>query len=460
MFQGLGLEVPGFAPICMDTNDPETTEAGFNQRVLRQVPEHGDLTALKAFVQRFCEEKLPKVTKLTFEEWLDSTSYDNGRKSELRQVFERTLGCRPSLTSCRKVKAFVKTESYPCYKHSRMINSRVDEFKVFSGPFFKAIENAVYDLPQFIKHIPVVDRPKEILKMRKSGVVYYQTDFTAFESHFKPEIMDAIELVLYRHCLSNYPEDSEFICNVLSGRNRISTRTGLKASVRARRMSGDMCTSLGNGFSNLMLALFIAESKGGELDGFVEGDDGLFSSTVPLTAEDYANLGFTIKIDMINDPCEGSFCGMIFSESGEIIRDPVKFLANFGWSHSFIGAGERVRAELMRAKALSAAYETPQCPIVGAMVKLGLKRTRGVCPRFVQDGYHDTSQIPRDERLIRPFAPSRDTRLLFEKMYGISVASQLYIEDAILCEKLDLIQTVVFPHPDMADYALKYIEKG
>lgn len=40
-----------------------------------------------------------------------------------------------------------------------MINSRSDAFKAFSGPFFKAIEKVVYEMPEFIKHTPVPDRP-------------------------------------------------------------------------------------------------------------------------------------------------------------------------------------------------------------------------------------------------------------------------------------------------------------
>lgn len=79
-------------------------------------------------------------------------------------------------------------------------------------------------------------------------------------------------------------------------------------------MSGDMCTSLGNGFSNKMKAEFLAYKAGGTIDGFVEGDDGLFVTNFELRSSDYEKLGFTIKIEEIADPCEASFCGMIFGE--------------------------------------------------------------------------------------------------------------------------------------------------
>lgn len=166
-------------------------------------------------------------------------------------------------------------------------------------------------------------------------------------------------------------------------------------------MSGDMCTSLGNGFTNLMLAKFLAAEQGKELAGFVEGDDGLFVTEATLTAEAYQQLGFSIKIVELGDPCKASFCGMVFAESGEIIKDPVKFLSTFGWTHSFINAGAAVMDQLLRAKALSAIYEAPQCPILGQLARCALEKTRGVIPRFVDDGYH---RAP-DEVKLEPFSP-------------------------------------------------------
>lgn len=188
-------------------------------------------------------------------------------------------------------------------------------------------------------------------------------------------------------------------------------------------MSGDMCTSLGNGFTNLMLALYLVHKKGGTLEGFVEGDDGLFATDVELTAADYEKLGFTIKIEEVTDPREASFCGMVFAEN-EIIREPRRFLMGFGWTQSYIHAGTRIMDQLLRAKALSTAYETPQCPIVGAMARYALSATRSVRPRFVNDGFHH----PPDEAPIAEFNPQAATRQLFARLYGISVPEQLEAE--------------------------------
>jgi len=451
--------VTGLAPLCMDSNDPHTIDCAFKQRLLRDipVPKDGFLPSFKRFVRDYVKENLPKIHVMSFEEWLNSTDFNDARKRELIAAHDMLLGGKPTRRQCSHICTFVKTENYDKYKHARMINSRCDAFKVWSGPMFKSIEEQVYQIGNFIKHVPVADRPACIKELKQAGRKYYQTDFTAFESHFVAELMDACECELYRGCLSDYPSDAKWLCDAICGRNNMSTRTGIKAVVKARRMSGDMCTSLGNGWTNLMLVKYIVHLKHGEVDGFVEGDDGLFASTVPLTIQDYADCGFSIKIIEVDDPCSASFCGMIFSESGQIIRDPVRFLCKFGWTHSDINAGPKVMNGLLRAKALSTLYETPHCPIVSVIAHVALGRTRNFSPRFVSDGYH---HLPKDEIKITPFLPTMDTRLLFEKEFGISIDAQLHIENEIIMNRLEGIGKYFDIHSDLVDYSSKFVGKG
>ncbi len=459
MFRRLEFcSVAGLAPICLDTNDPDTVLCGFAKRLMRPVPvpDPSSLDKLREFVAAWLNAHIPQARRLSFEEWLATTSYNEARKQELRVAHFALYGGRPTRQQCRKIKSFVKTESYPEYKHCRMINSRSDAFKVFSGPLFKAIEEVVYDRPEFIKHVPVPDRPSKVRELRRAGRRYYSTDFTAYESHFTRDVMQAVECQLYRHCLQWCPEDAECICETLSGQNCMSTHTGIRARMTARRMSGDMCTSLGNGFTNLMLAKFLAHEQGCELYGFVEGDDGLFATEALLTTEAYERLGFTIKIQEEPDPCSASFCGMVFADSGEIIRDPVDFCANFGWTSSFVGGGRDLMQQLLRAKALSSVYEMPQCPIVGAMSRYALAQTRGVVPRFVEDGYH---HCPKDERPLPSFCPSADTRALMASKFGIDIPTQLYVESRVSQGDFSF-GPLLRAHPHYAHYAARYVEVG
>jgi len=473
------MHVPGYAPICLDSNDPKTVAAGAVKRYLRDVPKADPVLIRKfsAYVKQFVET-LPKVDPMSFDEWLEGTSYNEERKNQLRAANDELRGGRPSRKMSRHVDSFIKSEFYPCYKFPRHINSRHDLFKAFTGPAFKTIEELVYStVPEFIKHVPVAERPKRVSDLKQSGRRYFLSDFTAFESHFVPEFMEACELQLYRHVLGNWVH-ADYICSILKGVNEIKSRIGFKARVRGRRMSGDMCTSLGNGFSNLMLAKFLASEQGKELYGFVEGDDGLFSTEAVLRSEDYAKLGFTIKLVELPDPCAGSpvgllnrmgsaeapavdvtdspgaFCGLTFADDGSIIRDPVKFMQGFGWTLSFLYAGPKIMDELLRAKALSALYETPQCPIVAPMAWKALALTRGVVPRFVDDGYHN---VPRDEKFLEPYNPSSQVRELFFQNYGISPEVQMQCEKCIKGNDMSGLATLIPPPPEVLDYSHKYV---
>jgi len=370
----------------------------------------------------------------------------------------------PSRRRAKKVLAFIKREFYDEYKPPRMINSRCDSFKAFAGPFIKAIEHVVYALPEFIKHTPVPERPAKIASLIRDGCRYVCTDFTSFEASFLPVFQAVCECALFRWCLSEYPEEANFICAVDAGENFMSTRQGSHATVRGHRMSGDMWTSLGNGFTNLMLMLYIAEKKGGEAVGFVEGDDGVFRNNFDLTPQDYEPLGFIMKIKYLDDPRKAAFCGMVCASENEIIRDPYHFLNGFAWTHSMVEAGQKVMSALLRAKSLSACYETPQCPIVGAMARVGLALTEGVAPRWVLDGYHE---VPRDSFKVPAFAPAIGTRLLFEELYKIDVPTQIAIETAI--QSLDMFRvSALLPTRfemgaaafDTAHYCARYLERG
>jgi hypothetical protein len=415
------------------------------------------LEALGKFVDNWLKSEMPVVRPYEFEEWLETTSYSGVRKDELRGAYAKLRGGLPDKRTASKVNSFVKTQGFDTYKHARLIMSRGDGFKVFSGPAFKAIEDVLYQKRPFVKHVPVPDRPQLVESLIQAGRKYYATDFTAFESHFTPEVMATLEMKLYKHCLQGW-SGYKRLEQVLLGINRLSLRSGVRATCRARRMSGEMCTSLGNSFSNYILAKFIASRAGGEIEGFVEGDDGLFASTVPITAAAYERLGFTIKIVEVEDPRTASFCGMVFAEGGDILRDPRHFVANFSFTHSCIHGGNRVMRELLRAKALSTLYETPACPVVTAFARRALRDTRGATPRFVADGYHEHAAVPRDERGIKQRVITPASRDLFHRLYGVSVRVQLAVERAAEQGDWNKVAELMPAGENMQHYCDRYVE--
>lgn len=458
--------VDGYAPISVDRFDVDSQAQGCAKRIIGKLPSVSaeELANIKKFTQEWVTRNLkPLSYRPDFEKWLEKTDYTMVRKEQLRVHHRKNHGSAPSHKERRRVKQFVKLESYPEFKHARTINSRSDAFKAWFGPWARAMEEVVYSHEgdvRFIKHVPVPDRPA-LLDMLPRGQYLYNTDFISYEHHFTKEIMESIEFVLYKHmCPCMTQREMEIVLSTLGGFNHITSRK-LRAKVKARRMSGEMVTSLGNGFTNMILALYIAQKKGGRVVGFVEGDDGLLSSSVEMTKEDYEACGFQIKMKQLNEPGEASFCGMLFGPGRQIVRSPREFLAKFAWTHSQINAGEAVKTELLHAKALSTLYETPACPIVSELALSALQDCFGTGYRF-EDHYGHPAP-PSEWILNSPDAFKwkinilPETREFVNRVFDISVDVQLRVEELIRQRKLAEIRTLLPPGRDSLTYWLRYV---
>jgi len=358
------------------------------------------------------------------------------------------------------IDSFVKVDPFPCYKSGRMINSRTDKFKVFAGPYFKALEEQLYLDPHYVKHVPVAERWKRVAELNKGYRFYYSTDYTAFESHFTPKRMLNIEGKLYRRAFHNDRYRTRLL-QVLTGWNRCRTRTGVRCTIAGRRMSGDMNTSLGNGFSNQMIIEYVMHNKGCKPDSYdylVEGDDGLIASNVELCAKDFEDCGFTVKIDRVANPCHASFCGIVCPDSGCNLRDPCRFFEKFGWTSSSVTGGDAKMKSLLKAKSLSALYETPHCPLVSVAAYTCLKFCGAAVPCFSTDYYESLllSEMRRQNFAPDVPDPPMDARLLFEQLYNVSVEEQFQLESRVLQGDFKCLQVLDF-HPDLLDYHLKYV---
>lgn len=229
--------------------------------------------------------------------------------------------------------------------------------------------------------------------------------------------------------------------------------------IDATRMSGEMCTSLGNGFTNLMLMLYALYLKGIDIDtvdGCVEGDDGLFVWDGPtVTKEEFREMGFELKLEYHDDLSTASFCGLIFDPEEQInITDPVWAISEFGWvGRRYIKSKSSKLKQLLRSKALSFAYQYPGCPVISSLAKYGLRVTEGFRALFSQD----QSQFHRermememekwDGKGIPDIEPGINTRLLMEKQYGISIETQLAWEKYF--DELEDLQVLNPPNYDL-----------
>lgn len=384
-------------------------------------------------------------TDLSVEEWLKHTRYPDWRKQELLTTWKNTQNpyekTKDGSYKYGKVKSFVKLESYPEYKHARCINSRHDVFKCVVGPVFRAIDEVVYKNKYFIKKVPVTDRPEYIRQhVYVPGRKYIVTDHSQFEAAFTADLMEDCEFQLYSYLLKNHPFKQQFMTmmrDVVAGTN-VCHFKDLVIEIEATRMSGEMCTSLGNGFSNLMSFLFECSRTGAtDVRGVVEGDDGLFSLQGQIPSQiGLAENGFTVKMEVVDDFNEASFCGFMFDpDEGINIKTPLELLVNFSWLPAkYLHSKENKLLELYRCKALSYAHQFPGCPVVASFAKYILRMTRGHRARlYWTDAYmRDKFQffLKRENEFGTPdIEPGLPTRLLFQKKFGITVGDQVRIEN-------------------------------
>lgn len=366
------------------------------------------------------------------EQWLAQTNYTESRKEQLRQAAEKVRHKSPSTV----VKSFVKDEMYTDIKHSRGIFSRHDQFKVVVGPVFKLIEKQLFDGPKtskyFIKKVPANERAQFVKdRLSGKGSQTMATDYTAFESHFIETLMEACEFQLYNYMTRNLncPDFKRFY-TVIKQMNRIAFRN-FTLSVRATRMSGEMNTSLGNSFANLMVFLYL-HRKNTNVDCLIEGDDclGVFDGVCPSN-DDYKALGLTVKIERPKSIGRASFCGQVFASDLTTLTDPLKFLLKFNWASAlYKDSCDKTLRELARARAMSALSSYPACPIVTAFSKY-VYRTSGKYWKI--DASKSNWEKIRLKQLLREFKMpelevSEEARLIVEELWGFTVPQQLHLE--------------------------------
>jgi hypothetical protein len=434
--RSLGFHVQDTAPPIPSKRDPETVEEGLRKRVGGAVPELDGraLRRFRNFVRKYIREHyqpLGNGVDLSVPTWLDGTHYTLKQKDDLlfryvlmtrgnvsdreywflsalygqgtkeQAVEHYRENWRGELRECLarwdkhrglKVKSFIKAEPYsspggsvPVFKHARWINSPPSELKLLFGPLCKAMETYVFHRePAFIKLVPVDQRSQYIHDMMAVPQgTYYATDYSTFESSFVPKMIKSCELQLYRYLCRNNPDAQcviDVVGDILTGKRRLIN--GSVKAVTSARMSGDMCTSLGNGFTNLMVSKFWAHINGFEFCGVVEGDDGLFrvpSRDLVPPKEFYSKLGFMIKLDEVARLNEGGFCQNYYAEGEpENLRNPIPIILKAGWTLSRrMHGGPEVMRELARSKGNSIICETPACPVLGSFARYLLRATEG-----------------------------------------------------------------------------------
>lgn len=432
--------VPYAAMPIADPHDQENYRRGITHRIGRwSAPIPAVILAqIRAHALEIIEELFPSVdvSVPSFEEWLESTSYTNARRAQLMKIHNDSRDTFENACLSR-VKAFIKKEKFVGYKNPRIIASRDDPFKCFSGRFFRAVEDVVFSMPMFIKHVPVPVRARYVmdhLGVVEPGWRVYVNDHTSFEVHAH-KTMAELEFQVYYKYLDVEVVDQ--LKKVLVGTQSISFECG-SAKVDSR-MSGEMNTSLGNGLANLLSVLCIVRQYYGEswrlVRTIIEGDDGIFVTPphVVLTAQMFLDYGFDVKLEEVDSVGNAGFCSTYFQSDGRsAIVEPMKII--MGLPYSFVAKSndsEQRLEDLRTSKALSLFYECPGVPILSALGER-LLREHPITKKTRLSGDWYEEQLFEWARR-NPTRQSRcvgiESRDLFCETFGWSVAEQVELEE-------------------------------
>jgi hypothetical protein len=290
----------------------------------------------------------------------------------------------------------------------------------------------------------------------KMGDKIVMTDYTAMEAHFTKELFEACEFQLYDHVGANNPTYAFYRPLITSiALMNFCKNKYMSYKVPATRMSGEMCTSLGNGFTNLMVILFLWDKL----------------QRVP-TVDDFAKLGMTVKMESVDEISKGSFCGMLFDpETHTVITEPTKVLLSTMYTNRrYLCSNAKTKKKLLIAKAYSICYQYPGCPILQNFGKMLLRCLKGV--RINDKDIYGAMDTYRGceiwQALIStnfkiPDKPITDTvRFLFEEEFGWTYNQQMKAEkyfDSLsdlnfTTFDLDISE---FCGNDILDYSNKYL---
>lgn len=467
MLRSLNCGCFGVLPPTPQSHDPMGLLIGSMKRNSAKVGEIEDeiLKEVKEFVMREVQI-FPKCEPLEAEEWLKECNLPNYKKEEMKKDYQKYLENKNEYdqkmeddewNDLRTATIFGKAEHLTDVKPLRAINPTSSAFKYIVGPYFHWLDKWLFFngpfADFFVKKIPVKDRPKAIklrLGNEYKNTKTYSTDYSSFECSFTNKVMEHIEMVLYEHCFGHLPV--WFYIRSLRGLKTKYNDFGVVMkhkhfliNTTSCRMSGEMNTSLGNGFSNWIFTKFCVNYiSGSNLRGIFEGDDGLFryeGEEFPVHLA--GRCGFSLKIQptIVN---RASFCGNIFDLHKEVvIADPWYTLASTGFSFNAVGASTKTVNLLTAAKGISLMYQYSNCPVLPHFGRrmlrtsmINLKYTEQQIRQELSEYYLKSQKIDWWERrkmleCLREtltIEVDHSTRLLMEQHFGFSIELQLYIE--------------------------------
>lgn len=466
----MGPVIRGAALPIIDPNDVENVETGILARILAEMPEV-DEPLMAEFLDFAASELKRRIIPideknvLTFEECMEEwAGHTQEEKINMRQEYSKydSLDDLLDVDPCNEVKAFVKYQAELSYKRARMILPRCEAFRAHYMRYIHTIERRVYKWEETVKGLTPREKMEELERYFNNKLgLFLESDYTRFEASYTKSHL-RIEYMLLCFFFPWAKQTWKRVYKMLCGKQVCKSKL-VDFWVIGRRMSGEMTTSLVHFVMNLLVHLFIAKKLNVHIKGKFEGDDNVSEVSRVFKTDIYRRLGLIVKMSFVNSLYDASFCHVMYSHSGALVRDPREVLMKLGWSLSNRRLTHKsvVRLGLLKAKCLSYYYELPNCPIVAVITYKILQLTCTVVPIIELDGYH---VLPDNILVTKPEIPA-DAYSYVEQHFGLSTKMQQDIENEIYCwNEIPKYYPVewngwLLSHPnsaDWVDYFLKY----
>lgn len=486
-------------PVIVDYRSNNNWLRGMIKRVAHTVnPKHKAIKKFSKFVGFWLKNNATPLDhfemshELLDEQWLnDAKHYTLKQKQEMHKFLDKYMQDRdPKIGRYEDIYAcnsFIKREWYSETKEPRIINARSDVFKALVAPYIKMIEHSLIYNEHFIKGRTPNQRVQRMQEIAAKFGYVCESDYSSFEGSFSLEFQHACEFQMFKYMLQNNPEPLKIIGEIYQKQEELSYKEKqilknpndprfsevvkklrrihtppfnkmISANSRkwhdhclcqGSRMSGDMWTSLANGFSNMMLFLYSFKHTVDSIrtprpevlmDFIVEGDDGFFAANIPFAErfeKDVSDLGFKIKIVHGTDINDLQFCSTCLGPNNTPVPDFWRSIEKFGWSfdsviiQNYSDRPTKYETKMLYAKALSLNAESQGIPILQPLSIKIAELTGKPTLKSTIFGFWEKDVLKIDDWVLTQQPITEEMRRFFAKRFGISVEDQLKLEEYI-----------------------------
>lgn len=347
-------------------------------------------------------------------------------------------------------KSFGKKQDVDVGSTIRMIAGCDDNLKIMFRNYYYSLEEYIFHTVHTIKKIAIKDRPKHVYSQLIGYKRYGTTDFTSFESSIRFDIMEAIELELYRRV---FPEDV-FRYMQTNHRNFFTRCPHFTyKSSDGKRASGDGDTSLGNTLTNMTIITYCLITLGiSDFNFIVEGDDCIFGYNSELTDEEVSNgikilclgLGLKIKVEIKYSLETTPFLSAYYQPNKSWWSNPKMALGSMTTSRGAFNDINNANS-YFQSKYLSYSYENFNTPYIGVIAHElfegveNFKFDTDINNSYYREVYKDIK-----EQIAEYKGPEDYDRVLYQETTGVDIYEQLCTEQDF--SNIQFFNDMYIPH--------------